>query len=284
MNIINPYRFSPATGGLLDQYTGASAAYSFRELSTAWAGLDVVELRRTSDSATSGFTAAEIADGTMLTWTQAAGLSGAVVKTWYDQSGNGNDVVQTLNVNQPRVVASGSEVQLGGKLAIDSFSTSKKLLDSGFSGDFSDQSIFCTARSTASGAYRCIVGHTNNSTTTGREIWVGQNNAATAAFGQAAYSGGGSLTFGGDVTSHFLGSITAADGGNITSYVNGSQVDQNTAGTFSGSSSTVLSIGGDNSTSYPWTGEIQEVIIYPSDETSNRTGIETNINAHYSIY
>ena len=31
-------------------------------------------------------------------------------------------------------------------------------------------------------------------------------------------------------------------------------------------------------------GSIQELIVYPSDEASNRTGIETNINEHYGIY
>jgi len=28
----------------------------------------------------------------------------------------------------------------------------------------------------------------------------------------------------------------------------------------------------------------QEVIIYPSDQSANRIGIETNINDHYGIY
>ena len=31
-------------------------------------------------------------------------------------------------------------------------------------------------------------------------------------------------------------------------------------------------------------GKMQEVIIYDSDQSSNRTGIESNINTYYSIY
>jgi len=31
-------------------------------------------------------------------------------------------------------------------------------------------------------------------------------------------------------------------------------------------------------------GYIQEIILYASDQTANRTGIETNINDYYSIY
>jgi hypothetical protein len=33
-----------------------------------------------------------------------------------------------------------------------------------------------------------------------------------------------------------------------------------------------------------WDGTFQEVIIYASDQSANRTGIETNINDHYGIY
>ena len=33
-----------------------------------------------------------------------------------------------------------------------------------------------------------------------------------------------------------------------------------------------------------WNGLIQEYIVYTSDQSSNRTGIETNINDYYSIY
>ena len=30
--------------------------------------------------------------------------------------------------------------------------------------------------------------------------------------------------------------------------------------------------------------DIHEIIIYPSDQSANRTGIESNINDYYSIY
>jgi Flp pilus assembly pilin Flp len=56
---------------LLDEYSGAAAAYSLKSLSTAYTG-DVVEVRRSSDNSTSSFTAAEVADGTMLNWVNTA--------------------------------------------------------------------------------------------------------------------------------------------------------------------------------------------------------------------
>jgi len=36
--------------------------------------------------------------------------------------------------------------------------------------------------------------------------------------------------------------------------------------------------------SYSLNGILQEIIFYNSDQSSNRTGIETNINDFYSIY
>jgi hypothetical protein len=33
-----------------------------------------------------------------------------------------------------------------------------------------------------------------------------------------------------------------------------------------------------------WIGNITEMIVYPSDQSTNRSGIESNINTYYSIY
>ena len=62
-----------AGGGSTPPFDGLSpwGAWSLRELFTSWAGLAVVRVRRSSDNAESDFTAAEVADGTMLTWTGA---------------------------------------------------------------------------------------------------------------------------------------------------------------------------------------------------------------------
>ena len=44
------------------------------------------------------------------------------------------------------------------------------------------------------------------------------------------------------------------------------------------------SIGARGDGLYNFNGKMQEVIFYDSDETSNRTGIESNINDYYDIY
>jgi len=46
-----------------------------------------------------------------------------------------------------------------------------------------------------------------------------------------------------------------------------------------------LNVGRDSGGSrYYLDGTQQELILYPSDQSSNRTGIEANINTFYSIY
>ncbi len=90
--------------GLLDLYPGAAAAYSLRALRASWLASAVVRVRRSSDNAESDFTAAQITDGTLTTWT---GAGNGFVVTWYDQSGNTRNATQSTAANQPRIVNAG---------------------------------------------------------------------------------------------------------------------------------------------------------------------------------
>jgi hypothetical protein len=82
-----------APGLLLDIYTGAAAAYSNRLLRTAYSG-PCLRVRRDTDSSEMdiGFVAGVIDNATLGAF--IGPNQGLVVKR-YDQSGNGNDLVQT---------------------------------------------------------------------------------------------------------------------------------------------------------------------------------------------
>ena len=99
---------------LLDSVPGAAAAYSLRQLSNAYTG-PVVTVRRSSDDAEADFKASEIDDGTL---TAFCGAGDGLVKTWFDQSGNGRDASQGTAGYQPKIVDSGSLVTEGGKAAL----------------------------------------------------------------------------------------------------------------------------------------------------------------------
>ena len=136
---------------LLDEYPNAAAAYSLRELSTASVGSAVVRVRRSSDNAEQDFTATEITDGTLTTFT---GANDGFVTIWYDQSGDSNNSTQTTASNQPKIVSNGVIIDdiaftldgINDNLSIGSFSANSvatisfwvKLTDtieSGFSGN-----------------------------------------------------------------------------------------------------------------------------------------------------
>ena len=70
-----------------------------------------------------------------------------------------------------------------------------------------------------------------------------------------------------------------------TTTVNINSISQTNLGAATGAVPTTTSIGyrSDNG-SQLLDGQLSEMIIYLSDQSSNRTGIETNINDFYSIY
>ena len=75
--------------------------------------------------------------------------------------------------------------------------------------------------------------------------------------------------------------------GAFSSFVNGgSELTSSSSIGFVSESSQALNIGfkTGNSGGENFAGTVKEIIIYPSDQSANRTAIETNINGHYSIF
>lgn len=91
----------------LNETATTSAAYSVRKLSSSYNG-NAIKVRRSSDNTTQdiGFTSGGDLDvSTLLAF---AGSGNAFVNTWYDQSGNVQNLTQANSANQPRIVSSGS--------------------------------------------------------------------------------------------------------------------------------------------------------------------------------
>jgi len=98
---------------LLDEYTGAAVAYSLRKLKSTTT--NVVRVRRSSDNAELDFTATDITDGTLTTWT---GANDGLVTVWYDQSG-GENAVQITASKQPTIVSTGVVELMDGTPALN---------------------------------------------------------------------------------------------------------------------------------------------------------------------
>jgi hypothetical protein len=267
---VDSYRYAAGTTYLLDEYPGAAAAYSLRVLAAAFENSDLVEVRRSSDDATSGFTAAEITDGTLTTWV-GAGNDGFVV-TWYDQSGNGDDATQSLSSSQPKIVSSGSIITLDG--------TNPAIQPDG-SNDF-----FNTSAISGSTVYQFGVFYR---TAAVRTIFAGASINENRSYGFMWWSNNQVYVSFDDTAQTSLVTDTSEGphigtgyriSGECGAYLNGSLVGTTSEHTASNyQTALLLRRSADHSQS-----PVSEIIIYPSDQSSNRTGIESNINAHYSIY
>jgi hypothetical protein len=92
----------------LDSIPTPGAAYSTRRLRTAYSG-PLLRVRRSSDNAEQDISADAAGCGPLdLTALNTfVGANSAFVKTWYDQSGNGINITQATNANQPRIMNAG---------------------------------------------------------------------------------------------------------------------------------------------------------------------------------
>ena len=116
---------APSFTGLLDTYSGASAAYSLRKLSSTYLG-NCIRVRRSSDNTEQniGFVNNVLDTASLLTF---CGAGNGFVTTWYDQSGNANNATQTTAANQPQIVSSGSMITTNGKNSISFDGTNDSL-------------------------------------------------------------------------------------------------------------------------------------------------------------
>ena len=270
---------------LLDSYSGASVAYSLRKLSSSYSG-SAIRVRRSSDNTEQdiGFTGNEL-DTTSLT--SFVGANDAFVTRWYDQSGNANDATQATAANQPRIVNAGVIETKGSENAIkfdgsNDYITRSGLTDLNAGNNYSyftissnnltnnNNTIFATSLTSASRIENFIDTRTTGGTY--RNFFI-QNTSSTSYVADLSSANG-------STNQRLLSGFV--NGFNISAFDNG-----NTGGTdtYSGTyNNDRFDIGANRHLSRYLNGYIQEIIIYPTDESSNRTGIETNINDYYSIY
>ncbi|HUV83383.1 MAG TPA: arabinofuranosidase catalytic domain-containing protein [archaeon] len=288
---------------LLDFYQNAAAAYSLRKLSTTYTG-DAIRVRRASDNTelNIGFVNNELDTASLTTF--CSGTDG-FVKTWYDQSGNTRNAAQTTAANQPQIVSSGSVITQGGKPSMR-FDGSNDALVASVNNPFSftgGVSLIHASykNSSAYKAYETIL----SAGTTGDAI-LNLNNAMSLGYGNTAPSPLPTITT--DIWApsgiQYDGTIGVNERQLIGFYISNWSTHRSTGLsnlTLNNSDLATKTYGSANpldlntnpikigvfdellSSSF-FGGDIQEIIAYASDQNSNRTGIETNINDFYSIY
>ena len=253
------------TAKLLDNYgTGAEAAYSLRELSTAWAGLAVVEVREDGGDTTQTFTEAELTDGTLATF---CGINNGFVTEWKDQSGNANDATQATLADQPKIYDSITGLVTQDSLpAIDFDGAGDRLqMDSSVTGI---NNIAAVARADDA-AWNYLIGQG-----VADDEFKGLITRSTGDWPYLA------------VTNNFYfynDGFISLDGVSLTA----NKTAQNNQIIFAGSSDdggafNLRVIGGDLTDRY-WDGTIQEIILWSTKQQTN-PGIIDEMNRYYQLY
>jgi hypothetical protein len=202
------------------------------------------------------------------------------VKVWYDQSGNGNDATQTTTGNQPKIYDSSTGVMLENNECAVAFNGASQFMNLSISDlNINNLSVHtvCASDDTSGNRMQFTLG-----TDTNVRYWHYQvSNADRAYYGSSSpYIEYGSM----DSNQHLYSFIAGATSTVFRMFKDATEA----ASTLSLQSGTPFTsqqrIGAYHTNSLFWSGTIQEIVIYSSDSTNNRTGIETNINDYYSIF
>ena len=259
--------------GLLDTYPNAAAAYSVRKLRAAYTG-SAIRVRRSSDNAEQniGFTALGNLDTTALT-TFCSGTNGFVT-TWYDQSGNGRNATQSTAGNQPKIVNAGSVlVDSNGKPRVQGNQSSTTNLSATFSSS-QPTTIFGVVNYTSLTSPVIYPYALEMASISGNVIGIGYYNFPRISGGTSLYS---TVTISANTNylSYGLLNSTSSEIAINTTLTTGN------AGTDNPTGIKMFNARGNDA---PLNGFLSEVIIYPSNQSTNRTGISTDINTYYAIY
>lgn len=254
---------------LLDLYPNATMAYSLRKIRNLYSG-SAIRVRRASDNAEQniGFDINGDLDTAALT-TFCSGTNGFVT-TWYDQSTGLFDATQTTAINQPQIVSNGSVLTTNGKTTISFDGTNDFLGFTNLNFAASNYNSFVGKRAISSRRMFALAGNQyllgfltdNNIYLQARTAGYNVSNVADATTSQILITGQVSSNV---ATMYKNGTLAAS------SFVSFSlNLGINSIGSYN------------NGTSFTHS-EIQEAVYYNSDQSSNRTGIETNIKTYYGI-
>ena len=213
---------------------------------------------------------------------------GATVHTWYDQAGS-NDAVQETAANQPKIAENGALLD-GINFNANTDGTSPDFLQVatrlGVTTDHFISAVF-NGYQTDSSAFGAIINTRNGNA--GYQYGIATTDNVQAFF----YAGAGNNA---NSSSSFALSNNSAkrlvtfdkDGNDLTGFGNATTNGISLSNGVNTPSTTVTNIGvGGNvgtTTSLGLRANINELIVYETDQADNRFKIESNINNYYGLY
>ena len=279
INASYPYRpyAQPAANLLLDDYPNAAAAYSLRKLDKDYTGAAIRVRKDTTGQPEQDifFVGNELDTASLKSFLNARS---GFVTTWYDQSGNSRNATQSTQANQPRIANLG---------VIDRQGTRPTVLFDGSNDNFdiagfmvsSTYSLYYAQKRRAS-SVRGVYLSGNSSTGGGATFSHWSDNNIYLQYTRSLnwfYKSVSNNTS----TFNLLEGYTTGTTQNV--YLNNTQLTLSSELSFTSTTSNWNSIGKYTNANFA-DGNCSEIILYHSDQLSNRSGIATNINTYYSIY
>lgn len=248
---------------LLDVYgSGAIRAFSTRQLKSSGGITTVMQVMRAADSATQDF---GFVDGVIDTAGIATflGADSGKVNFWYDQSGASSEAyTPTFASTVGYIYTTGSQEVMNTKPAVRSLSNSayKTVTEVAVSALFV---VFKCSTSPVSSYDELVFNSTSS-------IIVFSGGTGAGRTGPGILDGANMVAYvGEDTNAHILSVLTS--GGTNSVYLDGALV-----GTYAGGTFNLRDAMG-------MTGHICEIIMYNTDQTSNRAGIEANMSAYWGL-
>lgn len=264
-----------AFSGVIDQVgVSAEAAYSLRKLRTAYTG-SAVRVRRETDNAEAdiGFTSAGDLDTAALA--SFAPSDGAFIATWYDQSGNAQDLAQATAAIQPLISFDGEIETINTKPAMAYDGTNQFVNRVGTILT----SLFVNAVHKPLGVVSAAQTIIRQNATVSGTMWYLRLELALTVLNR------GATTVSAGVTTAVpqITSGTSTNGTNSQLFKDGTSIGTGTA-MAAGATNGTMDIGVNPSGGQYYGGKISEVIVFASNlTTGQRQALERNQGTYFGI-
>lgn len=279
MFLINPYILQASSSYYLDSYGTPVVWYEMVKRFSSYSG-DCIRVRRSSDNAEQniGFVN-DLLDTTSLL--SFVGASDGFVTTFYTQVGTA-DITQSTANNQPQIVSSGALITRNGFVSIKYDGTNDNLKYSGTTINTTNVSYFSVSQNDVSNSTGVI-----------------HNQYSTAGFGIRTFCDrrvdSRHLVVSSVGINYFSNLSTQRDNSNLrllSSFIDSSKNMSSFDNSSTGSTDTYLGtitqndsvqLGSQGNLTY-LNGSINCFGAYNTDNSVNRTAIETILNNYYNIY
>ena len=263
---------------LLDLYPNAAAAYSLRKLRTAYAG-SAIQVRRSSDDTIQDIGFNSNGDLDEISLLLFCGVGDGFVTTWYDQTIGANNLTQSVAINQPQIVSSGSVIKTLGNKPTCRFSGNQWIYKNWtftLTQPYTNISVNRFVSFTTPSFFPYIMRNEF-----GNDVNLSLMGYLDSVGGLRIYNGT-SLSSSVVRTSNTNYLWFAIANGALSSLSINNVTNTGNAGTFNLTNGVVL--GTYSAAIGHLNGFISEQIIYSESKFTDQTGIQNNINTYYAIY